>query len=252
MKKPHGKVKATMLRKVAALVLAVGLASPALANGSAEERIKASVESNTAGKVTVSSVATTPIAGIYEITSGLDVFYVDGTGRYGFVDGRLVDMKASKDLTAVRLAKLSAINFKELPLELAIKTVRGNGKRMLAVFEDPACPICIALHKFISQLPDVTVYTFMYPVVSPDSIPKAQAAWCSPDRAKAWETLMQGGQLMPGKPCDTRELGRIGALGDKLNIAGTPTVFLSDGRRLVGATPPDQFIAALDDVSRNK
>lgn len=250
MRVPH--VKTGMLQVAVAFVMALGLASPALANGSAEERIKAVIESNTSGKVTVSSVATTPVPGIYEVTSGLDVFYVDSTGRYGFVEGRLVDMKASKDLTAIRLAKLSSINFKDLPLELAIKTVHGNGKRVLAVFEDPACPVCIALHKFIAQLPDVTVYTFMYPVVSSDSLPKAQTAWCSSDPAKAWKTLMQGGQLMPGNPCDTSAFGKIGALGDKLNISGTPTVFLSDGRRLIGATPPDQFIAALDEASRDK
>lgn len=246
-------VKTGMLKNATAFAVAVVLASPALANGSAEVRIKTAIESNTAGKVAVSSVAPTPVAGIYEITSGLDVFYVDSTGRYSFVDGRLVDMKTSKDLTAIRLAKLSSINFKDLPLNLAVKTVQGNGTRVLAVFEDPACPICRSLHKFLSQLPDSTVYTFMYPVVSPDSIPKAQAAWCAPDRMQAWSGLMQGGQTPPmSKPCDTSGLTKIVALGDKLNIAGTPTVFLSDGRRLVGALPPDQLITAIDEAAHKK
>ena len=246
------ELKALVFRAVIAASLSAGLVGPAFAGENVEQKIKEAVESNTAGKVSVSSVAKSPVPGIYEVTSGTDIFYVDSTGRYGFVDGRLVDMKESKDLTALRLDKLTSINFKELPLELAIKAVQGNGKRVIAVFEDPACPICVALHKFLAQIPDATVYTFMYPVVSPDSIPKAQAAWCSTDRAKAWSTLMQGGQVAGSKPCDTTGLSRIAALGDKLNIAGTPTVFLSDGRRLVGATPPDQLMAAIDEAARKK
>lgn len=246
------ELKALFLRSAVAASLSVAVVSTAFAGENFEQKIKEAVESNTAGKVSVSSVAKSPIPGIYEVTSGMDVFYVDSTGRYGFVDGRLVDMKESKDLTALRLEKLTSINFKDLPLELAIKTVQGNGKRVIAVFEDPACPICVALHKFLMQIPDATVYTFMYPVVSPDSIPKAQAAWCSVDRAKAWSTLMQGGQVAGAKPCDTSGLSRIASIGDKLNISGTPTVFLSDGRRLVGATPPDQLMTAIDEAARKK
>lgn len=246
------ELKTLFLRSAVASSLFAAFVSAAVAGENVEQKIKEAVESNTVGKVSVSGVAKSPIPGIYEVTSGMDVFYVDSTGRYGFVDGRLVDMKESKDLTAVRLEKLTSINFKELPLDLAIKTVQGNGKRVIAVFEDPACPVCVSLHKFLMQIPDATVYTFMYPVVSPDSIPKAQAAWCSADRAKAWSTLMQGGQVADARPCDTTGLSRIAALGDNLNIAGTPTVFLSNGRRLVGATPPDQLMAAIDEAARKK
>ncbi len=241
-----------LFRTVATTFLSVGLASTSIASDNLDQKLKDAIESNTSGKVSVSGVAKTPIPGIYEITSGPDIFYADSTGRYGFVDGRLVDMKEGKDLTAMRLEKLSMIDFKELPLDLAIKTVHGNGKRVLAVFEDPACQSCVALHKFLEQIPDATVYTFMYPIVSPDSIPKAQAAWCSTDRAKAWSTLMHGGQITTSPKCDTSGLARIAAVGDKLNIAGTPTVFLPDGRRLVGATPPDQLMAAIDEAAKKK
>lgn len=246
------ELKSLVIRAAVAASFSAAFVSSAFAGENIEQKIKEAVESNTAGKVSVSSVAKSPVPGIYEVTSGMDIFYVDSTGRYGFVDGRLVDMKESKDLTALRLEKLTSINFKDLPLELAIKTVQGNGKRVIAVFEDPACPICVSLHKFLVQIPDATVYTFMYPVISPDSIPKAQAAWCSADRAKAWSTLMQGGQVTGSTSCDTTGLSRIAAIGDKLNIAGTPTVFLSDGRRLVGATPPDQLMAAIDEAARKK
>lgn len=214
-----------------------------------QSRVKAAVERNTKGAVIVETVSPTAIPGVYEIVSGQEVMYVDGTGRYG-IDGRMVDMLERRDLTAMRLEQLSRIDFRALPLDLAIKTVRGSGKRVLAVFEDPACPVCRVLTKFIDQLPDVTVYTFMYPVVDPGSVPRAQAAWCAQDRHAAWSSLMRGGPAPNSAPCDTTGLRRIVQLGERLHINGTPTVFLANGRRLVGATPPDQFVAALDEASK--
>lgn len=212
-------------------------------------RIKAAVEKNTAGKVVVTAINPTPVAGLFEVTSGLDVFYVDATGRYGLVDGRLVDMKEQRDLTAARLDQLTRVDFRRLPLDLAIKEVHGNGRRVLAIFEDPGCPVCRVLHKFLDQLPDVTIYRFMYPVTDPQSVPKAQAAWCSNDRRAAWSALMTGtgGPTKPVPGCDAAGLVRILNTGDQLQIQGTPTVFLANGKRLVGATPPEQFIAALDE-----
>lgn len=210
------------------------------------ERIRIAVERHTQGKVVPSAVAPTPVAGIYEVVSGQEVFYVDASGRYAFVEGRLVDLQGSRDLTADRLEALSRIDFRQLPLELAVRQVRGSGRRVLAVFEDPGCPVCRVLHKFIDQLPDVTVYRFMYPVTDPASAPMARDAWCTSDRQAAWSRLMAGGGVAPAPACDTAGLERIVALGDQLQIQGTPTVFLANGRRLVGATPPDQFLAALE------
>lgn len=208
--------------------------------------LKATIERHTLGKVVPSAVAPTPVAGIYEVVSGQEVFYVDASGRYAFVEGRLVDLQGSRDLTADRLDALSRIDFGQLPLELAVRQVRGSGRRVLAVFEDPGCPVCRVLHKFIDQLPDVTVYRFFYPVTDPASAPMARDAWCAADRQVAWSRLMSGGGVAPAPACDTTGLERILALGDQLQIQGTPTVFLANGRRLVGATPPDQFLAALD------
>jgi len=137
-------------------------------------QLKAAIERNTQGKVKVDTVTKTPVPGIYEVSSAGDVFYVDETGRYGFVDGRMMDLLEQKDLTAAKLDKINAIDFNALPLKYAIKEVRGNGQRKLAVFEDPNCPICRVFHKFVAQLDDVTIYKFMFPVwtcpVSTDSL----------------------------------------------------------------------------------
>ena len=103
--------------------------------------------------------------------------------RYAFLDGRLVDMAEKRDLTQARLEALARIRFDALPLEAAIKTVRGSGARRLAVFEDPACPVCRSLQQSLAALDDVTIYTFTYPVIARESIPAAVSTWCAPARS---------------------------------------------------------------------
>ena len=219
----------------------------AQAQQTAMPALKAAVEANTQGQVQVDSVRPTPVDGLFEVTTkGLDLFYVDRTGRYGLVDGRLVDMRQHKDLTLARLQELRSIDFSKLPLNLAIK--QGDGRRVLAVFEDPTCPVCKTLHKFIAQIPDTTVYHFMFPVVTPEALPMAAAAWCAPNRAEAWEAAMQGSIKPTTEPprCDISGIQQIVKAGEALHVSGTPTVFLANGQRLQGAVPPDQFIEALE------
>ena len=244
-------------RLVAGLAIACTLhtgyavAAPGDLSTAQKAQLKAAVERYSEGKVQVDSVAKTPIPGLLEITSGLDVFYVDASGRYAMVEGRLIDLQTKKDITQERLDHLNRVDFAALPLHLAIKTVQGTGRRAIAIFEDPTCPVCKSLHKFIAQLPDVTVYTFVYPVVSPEALPITQAAWCASNKAQAWEAAMTGNVPPPGHAatCDTSAIKTILALGDKLQVQGTPTVFLANGRRLVGATPPEQFLEALNELA---
>jgi len=241
----------TFRKSLLALALAslasLATLAPAQA-GPAEERVRAAIAQNTKGRVQPDQVFPSPIPGVFEVVTKGEVFYADATGRYGFVEGRLVDLVSERDLTAQRIDAINRVDFKQLPLHLAVKVVRGDGRRHLAVFEDPGCPACRSLHKFIAQLPDVTVYHFMYPVTDPASVNKARAAWCSTDPRSAWLGLMQGGGIAPAQPgCDVDGLQQIITLGDQLNLVGTPVVFLANGRRLVGLTPPEQFLAALDE-----
>lgn len=229
-----------------ALLLALPVGSAWASSAvSAEDSIKANIERYTQGKVRVDHVAATPARGIWQVTSEHEIFYVDGTGRYGLVNGSLVDMQEQKDLTALALQKLTAVDFDRLPLHLAIRQVRGNGQRRVAIFEDPNCPICRAFAKFIDQLDDVTVYRFMFPVISPQSQQAARLAWCSTDRAAAWNEAMAGRMPTGDGNCDVNGLIQILQFGEKQQIRNTPTVFLGNGKRLVGATPPDQFMAEL-------
>lgn len=191
------------------------------------------------------AVAATPVPGLSEVVMGANVAYVDASGRY-FLFGRLVDMQTQRDLTAERLERLTAIDFGALPLESAIRTVRGNGRRTLAVFSDPDCPYCRALEESLAALDDLTVYTFLFPVESlhPAAREKAIAVWCAPDRAQAWSALMRR-NVAPAAASCAHPIDRIVALGAALRVQGTPTLFASDGRRLVGAQPAAEIDAWL-------
>jgi thiol:disulfide interchange protein DsbC len=228
-----------------------GRLAPTQSTKDVEAVIRAGLQKHTKGEVHAEVLRPTPIPSLWEaVTKTGELFYVDATGQFSFVDGRLVDMEARKDLTSVRLNELKSIDFKSLPFELAIKV--GSGSRVLAVFEDPTCSVCRPHYKFLTQIPDTTIYHFPYPVVTKQSLPIAGTVWCAPDKQKAWDEAMtsQGMQLV-GKPaCDISGIKAILDLGEKLNVQGTPTVFLANGRRLQGATPPDQFMAALEESAK--
>lgn len=242
-----------------AIFLAFAASTQAIAQGDAttpvpaskDAQIRAGIERNTKGKIVVRSISSTPINGVYAIETPTEVFYVDGTGRYGFAGAALIDMQNQIDLTASHLEKVQRIKFEDLPLTQAIKEVRGSGARKLAVFEDPNCPICKVFTKFVDQLDDVTVYKFMFPVIGPESIPLARIAWCSPDRGTAWRAIMAGQRPMGARQdCDTTGLVEILKTGERYSIQNTPTVILANGKRLVGATPPEVFMTELNAASR--
>ena len=175
--------------------------------------------------------------GWYEVYAGGRLFYTDEDVNYFFL-GNIVEAKSMSNITAQRLQKLSAIKFESLPLDFAIKTVRGNGKRKVAVFSDPDCPYCKRLEKDLANVTDVTIYTFLYPIPSlhPDAARKSKAIWCAPNRQKAWDDYMLRGVLAADKSCDT-PIDEIQAVGQKYKMNGTPTLVFADGRVVPGAIP---------------
>ncbi|MDB5730119.1 MAG: disulfide isomerase [Variovorax sp.] len=188
----------------------------------------------------IDEVAKTPIAGLYEVrVNGTQLFYTDADGSY-LLQGNLIDVKARKNLTEERVEQLSAIDFDKLPLQDAVKTVRGNGKRKLAVFEDPNCGYCKQFERDLVTIDNVTVYLFLYPVLGPDSVTKANNIWCAKDKGKTWSDWMGRGVAPEGKSCDTAAVERNRAFGQKYNITGTPTLFFADGTRVPGAIPAAQ------------
>ena len=175
--------------------------------------------------------------GWYEVYAGGRLFYTDEDVNYFFL-GNIVEAKSMSNITAQRLQKLSAIKFESLPLDFAIKTVKGNGKRKVAVFSDPDCPYCKRLEKDLVNVTDVTIYTFLYPIPSlhPDAARKSKAIWCAPNRQKAWDDYMLRGVLAAEKSCDS-PIDEIQAVGQKYKMNGTPTLVFADGRVVPGAIP---------------
>lgn len=200
------------------------------------------------GAVAIDSVTRTPY-GLFEVRIGSDLLYTDD--KVSFVlDGTLIDAATKRNVTRERVEKLLAINFDDLPLDLAIKQVRGNGSRRLALFEDPNCGYCKQLRKSMQGIDNVTVYTFLYPILAPDSTTKSRAVWCSADRGKTWDDWMLNGKAPTNAgTCDT-PIDKVVALGKKLQITGTPTIFFGDNTRVGGAMPPDQLKAKLDSLGK--
>lgn len=215
-------------------------------------RIKSTVKANSDGQIQIEQLSTTPLTGIYEAVADGEIFYVDASGKYGFVGGALMDMQKRLDLTAQQMDKRMTIPFDRLPLQHAIKEVHGDGSQVFAVFEDPNCPICRVFTKFLDQLDDVTIYRFMFPVISPQSQQLARGAWCSSDKAGVWKAMMAGAKPQLYQGCNIDGLAAILATGERYQINNTPTVVLSSGKRLVGATPPEQFISELSKPQAGK
>jgi len=204
----------------------------------------------------VTSVCRTPF-GLYEVVVDAEIIYVDERVNY-LISGNAFDLRTQENLTAKRREDVTRIDFHTLPLQLAVKTVRGSGSRVLAVFEDPNCPYCKRFEKEIAGLTDATIYTFLYPIlsrdvsVSDDSYPKSKAIWCAPDRAQAWSQVMLEGKHLTAAPQDCEHpLEEILALGQKLHITGTPTLVFTDGRRAPGAIPLDRVEQMLSEAARS-
>ena len=232
------------------LVLVV-FALPALAD---ETRIRQALEAKLGG-VKVEGVQATPIAGIFEVrfqaSEGLQIIYADAQGNY-FFTGHLIEARSDRDLTEERLQKLTAIEFSALPLELAVKIQRGNGKRVLAMFTDPYCPYCRKLEQALLQLEDITVYVFMYPVIRPDAADHSRAVWCSKDRAKAWLELAAGERAKipsAGANC-ANPVDKVLELGRSLRVRSTPTLYFANGERAEGGMPISQMRAKMDEIAR--
>ena len=182
----------------------------------------------------IDEVRSTPMKGLYEVRIGTDLFYTDAQGNY-LIQGELIDTKARRNLTEDRINKLTAVDFKALPLQDAFTLVRGNGERKLAVFEDPNCGYCKRFEKDMQNVDNVTVYLFLYPILSPDSAEKSRNIWCAKDRAGAWSDYMLRDKTPVAASCDTAALQRNLALGRKHKITGTPTLIFADGSRVPGA-----------------
>lgn len=196
----------------------------------------------------IDEVRKSPMPGLYEIRiNGTDIFYTDAEGNY-LIQGSLIDTRARRNLTEERVEKLSAVDFDALPMKDAFTIVRGNGKRKLAVFEDPNCGYCKRFERDLQKVDNITIHMFLYPILGPDSVDKSRRIWCAKDQGKAWLDLMVRDQsLASAATCDTSAVERNIELGRKHKITGTPTLIFADGQRVPGAISAAQVEKFLGD-----
>jgi thiol:disulfide interchange protein DsbC len=239
------------MRRILLTILLL-FALPALAG---EAEIRQALKSRFPS-IRVDGIQAAPMPGLFEVRfqsrDGPQLLYSDAQGNFLFVDGNLIDAKSGRNLTEERLQKLSAIEFSSLPLDLAVKVQRGNGKRVLAMFSDPYCPYCRRLEQSLLQIDDVTIYVFMFPVIRPEKADHSRAVWCAPDRAKAWLDLAASDTpKVPagGASCDN-PVDKVLELGRSLRINGTPTLFFANGERASGGMEVGKLRAKMDELAR--
>ena len=199
-----------------------------------EQQLKTEIQKKLGANAKVKSVSPAPVSGLYEVLVGNDIFYTDTSGKY-LIQGEIIELASGKNITEQRQADLNRIKWSELTPANAIKNVRGNGSRQLAVFSDPNCGYCKRLEKSLQQLDNVTIYTYLIPILSADSTQKAKQIWCSSDPYKTYIDWMVNGIAPSGKGECSTPLDKNMAFAKTYGITGTPTLFFTDGSRFPGA-----------------
>jgi len=232
----------------AAAMLAALVSMSAWAETAQEAAVRKAITPRLGEEAKVESVTKTPYSGLFEVQVNGDIIYTDAKAEYLFV-GRVVDTRTYQDYTKARLDEINKVTFGNLPLELAMKEVKGNGKRVIAVFEDPNCGYCKRFRRTLEDVDNITVYTFFYNILSPDSVEKSRNIWCAPDRSKAWSDWMLNGKLPPTAPanCSTPH-EKVIELGRSMKVTGTPTIIFADGSRIPGAIDAKALEAKLSSI----
>jgi thiol:disulfide interchange protein DsbC len=221
-----------------AIALALALAS--LGSFAQEATIRKNLTERLPKLPPIDEISKTPMEGLYEVrVNQSEIFYTDAQGNF-LIQGNLIDVRAQEDLTEKRQAKLTEIDFKDLPLKDAFTIVRGDGKRKVAVFEDPNCGYCKRFERDLTKIDNVTVHVFLYPILSKDSADKSRNIWCAKDKGKAFLDWMVKDVTPQAASCDTAALARNLEFGKKNRITGTPTLIFANGARVPGAIGADR------------
>ena len=231
-----------MISRFFPALLGTTLAMAALGAGAQEAVIRKNLAERVPQLKAIDEVTKSVIPGLYEIrVNGTEIYYSDAQANY-LVQGNIIDVRNRRNLTEERMDKLTAIKFDALPLKDAFTIVRGNGKRKLAVFEDPNCGYCKRFERDLQKVDNVTIHMFLYPILGADSAEKSKAIWCAKDKTAAWQDWMVRDNLPPAASamCDTSALARNVELGRAYKITGTPTLVFVNGSRVPGAIDAKQ------------
>ncbi|MHB1054148.1 MAG: DsbC family protein [Thiobacillus sp.] len=190
----------------------------------------------------ISSIKKTPYSGLFEVYLDGQLLYADAKAQYIFT-GDVIDLKNRSNLTQARLNQLQAVNWNTLPLKNALKTVKGNGSRKLAVFSDVDCPYCRKFEEELTKVDNITVYTFLYPIegLHPKAVQISKQIWCAPDRNKAWDDYTTKEIVPKNDGQCANPVDETIALGARLKVSGTPTIIFANGQRVPGMVPAAQL-----------
>jgi thiol:disulfide interchange protein DsbC len=194
----------------------------------------------------VMQVNKTPVSGLYEVVTTEHLFYTDEKAQY-LIDGSLYELRTMRNLTDERARKFFAVDFNSLPFDLAMKQVKGNGKRKIFIFTDPNCGFCKRLEAELQKVDNVTIYRLLYPIF-PGSDEKARNVWCSKDRNTLWEDVMLRGVTPPAANCDA-PIAKALEWGKRMKVNGTPTLIFADGSQAPGYMPAAELEQALDNAA---
>jgi thiol:disulfide interchange protein DsbC len=237
------------------LPAAAALLTAAFAAAADEAAVRRLLQDKLRGEGQLESVQKTPFADLYEVVirspDGPAIYYVDSRATV-IITGQVIDAKTGRNLTQERERKLNANRWEDLPLQWAITTVRGSGRRKIAILSDPNCPFCRRLEEGLAKLDDITIHILPYAILGADSVRQSAAAWCSKDRAKAWNDLMfRRIEPRPERDCDT-PVEKLRDYGRRIGARATPTWFLESGERFSGAMPLNEVRRLLDEASPGK
>lgn len=210
-----------------------------------EAKVRQAIQAKFPG-VTIESITRAPFLGLYELVLDGDIVYTDEKVEW-MISGNVLDIRSMppRNLTQETMGRIVTRALTGAH-DLAIKRVRGNGKRVMYTFEDPNCGYCRELTKELLKMNNITVYTFLLPILSPDSAEKSRAVWCSKDRLKAWDDLMLKGVAPDGpRACDT-PIEKTQQLARRFGVRGTPAIYLANGQQIGGFLPADRLEQALN------
>jgi thiol:disulfide interchange protein DsbC len=233
------------------ILAALGLMTLACFAQANEQLIRQTVEAKLNG-AKIEGIQPAPVPGLFEVRfrspQGMQILYTDARAE-NIIVGNIYETRTDRNLTEERLSRLSAIKFESLPLDQAVKIVRGNGKRVLAMFSDPYCPACTTFEQTLQQVDDVTIYVFMFPVIRPERIDHSRAVWCSADRPKAWLDLALRKKVPAVSAACDNPVDKVVDLGQSLGVRATPTVFFQNGERVQGGLKLAALRGKLDEAS---
>jgi thiol:disulfide interchange protein DsbC len=210
--------------------------------------IKKSLEQKFPG-AEVRGVSKTPYFGLYEVQLDDRIVYTDAKAKY-LVIGAVYDSDAKVNLTEDRQRKLNRVSVASLPLDMAIKKVKGNGARTMYVFSDADCPFCAKLEQELKTVDNVTIYTFLFPIdtLHPDAARKSRVIWCAPDRLAAWEAYYDSGKLPENAGDCDNPVAKTVELGARYKVNATPTIIFADGSVVPGALPAQRLETELSNA----